>query len=272
MARQTVYRKAALDKLSSPEELDRLMRITSPASWLVLAAFGAVLLMVLLWGVFGQITTTLEESGILTLSNPLAFINAPEAGQVVEIIAKPGDVVETGEIVAYIATQNDVLAVTATTNGRIVSTRTSTGDPVDAGMPLLSVESYDRTEQPQEVVLYVPLEDRHLIRTGMNAQVLPSTVEREEYGYLEGRVFSVSEWAATREEMLTVLGDESFVDTLMNAGFMFEIRIMLRTNQNNEWVWSASNGPDIQLLSGTPCSVRINVNSERPINQVFTLG
>ena len=87
--KRTVYRKAALDKLSSPEELDRLMQITGPGSWLLLVALGGVLLMVIGWGVFGQITTTLDRSGLLTLSNPIVFVAAPQNGQV-SAITRPG--------------------------------------------------------------------------------------------------------------------------------------------------------------------------------------
>ena len=31
-----IYRKTALDKISSPEQLDKSLKITSPLSWLVL--------------------------------------------------------------------------------------------------------------------------------------------------------------------------------------------------------------------------------------------
>ena len=43
MGAKGLFRKSALEKLSSPERLDVMMQITSPAAWLALAALGAVL-------------------------------------------------------------------------------------------------------------------------------------------------------------------------------------------------------------------------------------
>ena len=143
MAR-TVYRKAALDKLSSPEELDRLMQIIAPGSWLLLAAIGAAALIIVIWGIFGQITTTIEHSGILTRSNPVEFITAPEAGQVVEIKTKPGVLLLADEVVARLKTSAGEITVNSAGSARVISVRVSVGDPVDAGTPLFSIESFDR--------------------------------------------------------------------------------------------------------------------------------
>ncbi len=216
--KRTVYRKAALDKLSSPEELDRLMQITGPGSWLLLAALGGVLLMVIGWGVFGQITTTLDRSGLLTLSNPIVFVFAPENGQVGEMSVQAGAVIGADQVIARITTAAGPVEVTSGVNGRVISVRAGAGAPVDAGTPLISVESFDRAQPQPEVVVYVSLSDRQQIRAGMAAQVLPSTVEREKYGYIHGKVESIAEFAATRQEMLAVLGDSDSVAAVSASG------------------------------------------------------
>ena len=38
-----IFRKVALERLSSPEQLDQLMQVTSPKGWLALAGLGALL-------------------------------------------------------------------------------------------------------------------------------------------------------------------------------------------------------------------------------------
>jgi multidrug efflux pump subunit AcrA (membrane-fusion protein) len=270
--RRTVYRKAALDKLSSPEELDRLMQITSPGSWLLLLAVGGVLVMIILWGILGRITTTLDRSGLLTLNNPIVFISAPDNGQVSEIAVQTGDVIGVDEVIARLTTVAGPLDVTSAVSGRIISIRVGPGDPVDAGTPLISVESFDREQPQQEVVVYVPLDDRQQIRAGMDAQILPSTVEREKYGYIQGEVRSIAEFAATRQEMLTVLGDADFVENLSKVGPVFEVRIALRTDGEDGFVWSASDGPSSSIVSGTPCQVIIKINEERPISKMLNLS
>ena len=42
-----IFRQAALDRLSSPEQLDQLMQVTTPKSWMALVAFIVLLLNVM---------------------------------------------------------------------------------------------------------------------------------------------------------------------------------------------------------------------------------
>lgn len=270
-ANRPVYRKAALDKLASPEELDQLMHITRPGSWLLLAAFGAVLLIILLWSIFGRITTTLDQSGMLALRNPVVFVPSPDVGQVVEITIKPGDLIAAERPLARVSTSTGTVSVASPVNGRVISVRVNVGEPVDIGTPLISVESFDRPNQQQEVVAYIPLEDRQRIRAGMAVQILPSTIEVEKYGYLEGQVQSVSGFAATRDEINAVLGEDSATDTLLAEGPVFEVRIAFKLDRQGNYQWSASSGPDMPIVSGTPCLIKIQVGQERPINKVFNL-
>jgi hypothetical protein len=63
-----LYREAALKKLASPEDLDRLLKITNVRAWLLLAALSCLLLAAFAWGVWGSINTTVEASGVLVQS------------------------------------------------------------------------------------------------------------------------------------------------------------------------------------------------------------
>ena len=60
-----IYRSAALERLSSPEELDSLMQVTTPKGWLALLSLGGLILVALLWGIFGRIPTKVTGSGII---------------------------------------------------------------------------------------------------------------------------------------------------------------------------------------------------------------
>ena len=60
-----IYRKAALERLSSPEELDSLMQVTTPKGWLALISLGGLILIALLWGIFGRIPTKVLGQGMI---------------------------------------------------------------------------------------------------------------------------------------------------------------------------------------------------------------
>src|SRR5262249_6294354 len=49
---QLKFRKTALDRLSSSEQLDRLLQVTSPRGWIALVGLGLLLAASLLWGIF----------------------------------------------------------------------------------------------------------------------------------------------------------------------------------------------------------------------------
>lgn len=98
----TVFRKVALERLSSPEQLDQLMQITQPRSWLALAAWAALLLVALGWGIFGSIPTESVGTGILIRRGGVSDLVAAGTGQVEEVLVAVGAVIEKGQPVATI--------------------------------------------------------------------------------------------------------------------------------------------------------------------------
>ncbi|HVY69919.1 MAG TPA: NHLP bacteriocin system secretion protein, partial [Verrucomicrobiae bacterium] len=77
MARPSIFRQAALDRLSSPEQLDELMHVTDPRAWMALGALGLVLVTALAWGVWGSIPTKVKAEGILIRGERLFKVAAP---------------------------------------------------------------------------------------------------------------------------------------------------------------------------------------------------
>ena len=76
-----LFRKVALDRLSSPEQLDQLMKITSPRAWLALIAIAILLAAGGLWAVFGRIPEEASGNGVL--------INDPAIGGLEGVIYVP---------------------------------------------------------------------------------------------------------------------------------------------------------------------------------------
>jgi HlyD family secretion protein len=94
-------RQAAIDKLASPEQLDVLIQVTSPAGWLALATIGVLLLGVVAWGVAGDIPTRVSGEGILAAGDYFA-IQAAARGSLSELYVEVGDYVTPGQEVATI--------------------------------------------------------------------------------------------------------------------------------------------------------------------------
>lgn len=85
----SIFRKEALERLSSPEQLDQLMQIVTPRSWLPLAALGGLLGVGLIWSFVGKIPVTTTGRGAIVYSNSspprlegVTWFNAGEIAQI----------------------------------------------------------------------------------------------------------------------------------------------------------------------------------------------
>lgn len=97
-----IFRKVSLERLSSPEQLDTLMRATDPQGWLALVTIGVLLALACAWATFASVPSKVEGSGILLCGRGMQGIFTPVGGVVRELFVKAGDVVSPGQAVAAI--------------------------------------------------------------------------------------------------------------------------------------------------------------------------
>ncbi len=100
MANKEIFRKVSLERLSSPEQLDQLMQVTSPKGWIALLAILGLLAVALAWGFLGYIPTTAAGEGILLRRGGVSEVVSAGSGQIAEILLQVGDVVQRGQVVA----------------------------------------------------------------------------------------------------------------------------------------------------------------------------
>src|SRR5688572_11542552 len=108
MKQEGLFRKAALQRLSSPEQLDLLMQVTNPRAWLALAALGLLLVAAILWSIFGVIPTKISGKGILIRTGGVFDVVSLGGGRLIEINVTSGDLVKKNQVIARIA-QPDLL-------------------------------------------------------------------------------------------------------------------------------------------------------------------
>ncbi len=98
-----IFRKVSLERLSSPEQLDQLMQVTSRKSWIALAAFGIGILLTLLWGIFGSIPTKIQGQAVLIKTGGLQDVVVSSNGRVTDLSVGVGDIVRQGQLIARLA-------------------------------------------------------------------------------------------------------------------------------------------------------------------------
>jgi len=106
MTNNSLFRQSALNRLSSPEQLDQTLTVVKPSGWIVLCVFGVLLGAVIVWGVLGSIPDKVNGQGVLVYSGNLTGITYATGGVVKDVFLESGKEVHTGQIIARIERQD----------------------------------------------------------------------------------------------------------------------------------------------------------------------
>src|SRR5258708_84178 len=101
---EKIFRATAVQRLSSPEQLDQLVEVTRPADWAAVLAIGLALIGVVSWGIFGRVPTRATGEGIL-ISDSGRVVDAVSAvaGRLASVEVSVGDHVTEGRIIARVS-------------------------------------------------------------------------------------------------------------------------------------------------------------------------
>ena len=97
-----LFRKTSLEKLSSPEQLDKMIVITPPSFWFALVGAGVIIATALVWAVLGRLPINVETQGIYVNNGGTYSVYSEVTGIVEQVSVEEGDVVKKGDILAYL--------------------------------------------------------------------------------------------------------------------------------------------------------------------------
>jgi HlyD family secretion protein len=98
-----LFRQKALDRASSPEQLDQVIQLVRPQHWLPLAAFGSLMVAGITWSLVGRIPVTVAGQGVLIYPSAVVNVQSLGAGQLSRVNVKVGDFVKKGAVLATLA-------------------------------------------------------------------------------------------------------------------------------------------------------------------------
>ena len=148
--------------------------------------------------------------------------------------------------------------------GQVIEVQVAVGDFIQPGRVLARMEGLSGE---RGALVFVPANEGKNIKTGMTIRISPSTVKPEEYGYIQGKVKSVSSYPVTREEMIFYLQNEVLVNRLLQSGETISLVAILESDPSTPsgLRWSSSQGPDLSVEGGTVCSASVVLARQRPI-------
>ncbi len=102
--KKQLFRQESLERLSSPERLDQLMRVIGPKSWIPLGTLGSIVIVAAIWSIFGRIPVYIDGVGVMVYPSTVIPIQSKNSGQLIDVKVKEGDIVKKGDILATVDT------------------------------------------------------------------------------------------------------------------------------------------------------------------------
>lgn len=94
-----IFRKASLDRLASPEQLDKMIKVTSPMVWFASVAIVLVIAVTVVWAFVGRLPEKVEIHGLYTSDAQVHSIFAPANG-IIDLLVSKDDIVKAGQVIA----------------------------------------------------------------------------------------------------------------------------------------------------------------------------
>jgi len=263
------FREAAVERVASPEQLDRMIRIVPPRRWLALVGIIVLLGATIVWSVVATIPTTLTGIGYLLPEGGLRKVQAAVSGTVTSFEASVGSHVIAEQVLGVTTDERGVeTPFLAPETGEITEISAVLHAHVDAGERLALVRPVG---WPLVVYAYIPVRDAGALPAGAEVQVRFGAGIAEAYGFAKGRVASVSPFPATAERLEFILQDTALVDQVRALGPANEVVVELEQSAETPsgLVWGTGEGPATALPAGLPASLVFITGLRHPIEDVL---
>jgi len=266
------FRFKALQRMREPDELDTPTRLATPQAWAALLVTLVVVAGAGAWSVAGRLPQSLSASGLLVHPLGVTALQSEFAGQVGRVLVAPGAPVTAGQPVADVTEQNGaVRPIRSPFSGIVVSTPVQTGQAVQPGSTVLTVERTDGPDDRLVAMLFVPSSEAQAITPGEQVNLSVSTLPSQQYGLLQGQVSSVGAYPLSPQDVSALLGGDPALAGVGSTGSSTEVVVDLKSDPSGAsgYAWSTSSGAPGPLTSLVQVTGTVNLGSEQPLSLIL---
>ena len=107
----------------------------------------------------------------------------------------------------------------------------------------------------------------------MEVFIALATVKPEQYGYVIGKVYYVSEYPKSLQAIASDLKNDLLAQTFSRSSSPYKVKIKLLRDSStySGYRWTSGKGPRISITSGILCSGQIIVEQQRPMELVIPM-
>ena len=246
--------------IQSPDQISDHLRVTAVPAYLLATAVMVLLVAFIVWGFLGNVSDKAYYSGVVFPVQGTTDVTLPNKGIVRNMLVHNGDSVHQGQTIAMVSIGDSHSFLTSTVSGLVINTKTD-NEPFEAFEPIVSVvdgSAGNLQLQRTQLIAYADNEAQRDLQIGMDAQVWPADEERDEIGYVRGRITQVVRYPAAAGEVRQTLKSNILAKRLLEQGDMvYEVRIdLLRLPEDSTcYDWSFGEPADVSMGIGTYCSV-----------------
>lgn len=267
-----LYRKSSLERISSPEQLDKVLKVTSPMSWLALIGVTLIVAVTVVWSIIGTIPVTITTKGIVSSPVGSNAVYTQEAGTVVSVRVRVGDEIHLGDpVLTYKDASNTIETIYADQVGTVAALVVNNGDALTPGNEVIRVTP--SAQGAQMIVCYVPLAQAKKLERGMLVNVSLDSLDSSSYGNMAARVINIDQYAASADGMSGVIGANnnlSSVFTQEGAVVAVACELYPDDSTTSGYYWSNEKGAGITVTNGSLVTAKIVTEEVAPITKLFS--
>lgn len=218
-----IFRTVSLERLSSPEQLDALMPVINPKSWLALLALTAVLAAGFYWSWVGRIPQELSTPTVLLPAGGFATVVNTTTGQLQTWHVQPGAQVEANQLVAEVIPLGETSAqpVYSLFPGRVADLKATAGQLLRVGEPLLLLDSTSPTN-PLQATLYLSAEQTQQLQVD-----LPVTLQLPNGAIITGRILTIGNFPVAPALIAQQVGNAELATQLTTSNTPLAVQVGL---------------------------------------------
>lgn len=172
-----------------------------------------------------QIPVRVRGAGIVIKPGGIYNLSTPVSGEIAQLLVDEGDQVRAGQVVARVQIapgHPETVPIIARQSGQILEAYIDPFQIVERGQSVMSMEAGD-AKTPLLAAIYVSPLDGRALAPGMEARIAPSTVRPEEFGFLKGRIVSVSAYPVSQAGMMRSYHNQDLVEKLRRGDSPVEV-------------------------------------------------
>lgn len=104
--KRIIFRKSALDRIASLDQLDETMTVVKPSNILALFSVAIILAVAIVWGIIGSVPDVVNGQGVLVNIDNVVSIKSTNQGTVKNVFVQHGESVRNGQVIARIERQD----------------------------------------------------------------------------------------------------------------------------------------------------------------------